>query len=80
MNKMSIYILFFVSIVMGSVIWFISYGKSPEPISKQIDMKTWKANIDWIYSTSYWPCVWTCRNYSSSSSSSSRWWGSFGGK
>jgi len=79
MSKIVFFILTFIWIILGWVFAFFQYQKSIHPISEQIDMKTWKAKIDWIYHISYWTCKWDCRNYSSSNSTS-RWWGGFSWK
>lgn len=74
MNKWIIIILL-ISALSWWVIWY--YSKiNVKPISKQLDLKSWSTNIDWIISSkSYCDTkLWSCQNKTSSSSSSS-WWG-----
>ena len=74
-----IIIILLISALSGWVIWY--YNKiGVKSISKQLDLKAWNTNIDWIISTRQY-CDWICKNYTSNNSSSNSWgWWSWWGK
>jgi len=64
------------TLVFGSL-WYYLAIASYTPISKQIELKTMQIHKPEHIIKSWYTCVWTCRNYSTSSSSygsSSYWW------
>ena len=75
MNKITFFIISFISVIVSWLFAFFMFNKTVPPISEQIDMKTQKAKFNWMSHIAYWPCQGICKNYSNTS----RWWGSWFG-
>lgn len=74
-------IILLISIIIWWTIWY--YKKiNIKPVSQQLDLKSWNADINWIISSKSYcdKSLWICENIHTDSWWSSWWWGWWGWK